>query len=85
MPLGCITLFRPRLTVNQRNYQALSAMAFTIILQGTWEVLLTATTQGLENGGLAGLVWSFVWTFFGLFFVVLSLAEMASMAPTSGQ
>lgn len=47
-------------------------------------MLLTATTQGLENGGLAGLIWSFVWTFFGFFFVVISLAEMASMAPTSG-
>ena len=38
-----------------------------------------ATTQGLTSGGLAGLSWSYVWTFFGLGFVMISLAEMASM------
>lgn len=68
----------------RRNFRTLSTIAFTIILQGTWEVLLTATTQGLVDGGLAGLFWSYVWTFLGFSFVVLSLAEMASMAPTSG-
>jgi len=36
------------------------------------------------HGGLAGLFWSVVWTSIGQFFVVLSLAEMASMAPTAG-
>lgn len=68
----------------RRNFRTLSTIAFTIILQGTWEVLLTATTQGMTNGGLAGLVWSYIWTFFGFIFVVLSLAEMASMCPTVG-
>lgn len=41
-------------------------------------------TQGLTNGGLAGLFWSYVWTFVGFTPIVASLAEMASMAPTSG-
>ncbi|KAF2141107.1 uncharacterized protein K452DRAFT_229389 [Aplosporella prunicola CBS 121167] len=68
----------------KRNYRPLSALAFTVILQGTWEVLLTATTQGLADGGVAGLLWSYVWTFFGTSFIVASLAEMSSMAPTSG-
>jgi hypothetical protein len=63
----------------KRNFRTLSTIAFTIILQGTWEVLLTATTSGMVNGGLAGLVWSYIWTFFGFTFVVFSLAEMASM------
>jgi hypothetical protein len=31
------------------------------------------------DGGLAGLFWSYIWTFIGFGFVVLSLAEMASM------
>ena len=35
--------------------------------------------QILVNGGLAGLFWSIVWTYFGFSFVVLSLAEMSSM------
>lgn len=40
---------------------------------------LRANTQGLVDGGLAGLFWAYIWNFFGFSFVVLSLAEMASM------
>ncbi|KAK0637101.1 GABA permease-like protein [Bombardia bombarda] len=68
----------------RRDYRPLSALAFTVILQGVWEVLLTATYQGLVDGGPAGLIWSFVWTWFGMSTVILSLAEMSSMAPTAG-
>lgn len=68
----------------RRNFRLLSTIAFTVILQGTWEVLLTATYQGLVDGGLAGLFWSYIWTFIGFSFVMASLAEMASMAPTAG-
>lgn len=45
---------------------------------------MTATTQGLTDGRLSGLIWSYVWMFVGFSFVMASLAEMASMAPTSG-
>ncbi|KAF2112669.1 amino acid permease 2 [Lophiotrema nucula] len=68
----------------RRNYRPLSALAFTIIIQGTWEVLMTATYQGLVDGGPAGLIWSYIWTFCGFSLVVASLAEMSSMAPTAG-
>lgn len=54
------------------------------MLQATWEVVLAATTQGLVNGGRAGLFWSFIWTWVLFIPVVLSLAEMSSIAPTSG-
>lgn len=57
---------------------------FTSMIQGTWEVVLLANTAGLVNGGLAGLFWGYIWTFIGFFSIVMSLAEMASMAPTSG-
>jgi len=40
--------------------------------------------NGLYDGGLAGMVWSFVWTTIGFVPIVASLAEMASMSPTSG-
>lgn len=40
---------------------------------------MIACTQGLINGGLAGLFWSYIWTFVGFTFVEMSLAEMASM------
>lgn len=51
---------------------------------GTWEILLTSNTPALLAGGSAGLFWSVCWAYCGQFFVVLSLAEMSSMAPTAG-
>lgn len=33
---------------------------------------------------MSGLFWSLCWAYTGQFFIVLSLAEMASMAPTAG-
>jgi hypothetical protein len=41
--------------------------------------LSSANTQGLVDGGIAGLFWSYVWTFIGFGIVMMSLAEMASM------
>lgn len=45
--------------------------------------LFSANTQGLIDGGLAGLFWSYVWTFVGFGLINLSLAEMASMLVIS--
>ncbi|PGH34788.1 hypothetical protein GX50_02347 [[Emmonsia] crescens] len=67
-----------------RSYRPLSALSFALILQATWEFMLISNTEGLVNGGLAGLFWSYIWTFIGFSFVIFSLAEMASMAPISG-
>ena len=68
----------------RRNFRTLSSIAFTTCNMGTWEILLTANTQGLIAGGSAGLFWSLVWVYIGQAFVILSLAEMASIAPTAG-
>ncbi|KAA6406935.1 MAG: amino acid transporter [Lasallia pustulata] len=68
----------------KRNFEFLSVLGFTCILMSTWETQLTASTFGLTNGGLAGLVWMYLITFAGFIAVVASMAEMASMAPTSG-
>ncbi|KAK5134732.1 hypothetical protein LTR08_006107 [Meristemomyces frigidus] len=68
----------------RRNFRIISTIGFTTCVMGTWEILLTANSQGLTAGGLAGLFWSLVWCYIGQFFVVMSLAEMASMAPTAG-
>lgn len=38
----------------------------------------------LTDGGTAGLVWGYIAIVIGFMFVYSSLAEMASMAPTSG-
>ena len=40
--------------------------------------------QMLVDGGTAGMFWSYIWVIIGQFFIVVSLAEMASMAPTAG-
>lgn len=40
---------------------------------GTWEILLTANTQGLINGGLPELIWSLVWAYIGQGFVIFSV------------
>ncbi|KAJ5801763.1 uncharacterized protein N7518_003831 [Penicillium psychrosexuale] len=68
----------------KRNFRPLAALSFSAVLQATWEFILISNTQGLENGGLAGVFWSYIWTFVGFGFIIISLAEMASMAPTSG-
>ncbi|CAI7598346.1 unnamed protein product [Penicillium crustosum] len=68
----------------KRNFRPLAALSFSAVLQATWEFILISNTQGLENGGLAGVFWSYMWTFVGFGFIIVSLAEMASMAPTSG-
>ena len=49
------------------------------ILMSTWETQLTASTLGLVNGGLAGLIWMYLITFAGFITVIASMAEMASM------
>nr|POF16285.1 hypothetical protein CFP56_23803 [Quercus suber] len=42
-------------------------------VMGTWEILLTANTQGLIDGGRPELFWSLVWAYFGQSFVILSV------------
>ena len=61
-----------------------TTIGFTTCVMGTWEILLTANTQGLIAGGLPGLFWSLCWAYTGQLFVILSLAEMSAMAPTAG-
>lgn len=67
-----------------RNFRLISLIAFTSCVMGIWEFMLTANTPGLIAGGLAGLFWSLLWAYTGQLFIVLSLAEMASLAPTAG-
>ncbi|KAH8807566.1 putative GABA permease [Xylogone sp. PMI_703] len=68
----------------RRNFRFLSILGFTCILMSTWEGQFTASTFGLINGGLAGLIWTYLGTFVCFLAVIASMAEMASMAPTSG-
>lgn len=67
-----------------RSFHIVTSVAFTSCVMGTWELLLTTSPPALVAGGTAGLFWSCIWGYFGQSFIVLSLAEMASMAPTAG-
>ena len=51
---------------------------------GTWETLLGTIAFGLGNGGPSGLIYTYIVIFIGFSLVYTSMAEMASMAPTSG-
>ena len=67
-----------------RNFRIFTSIAFTSCVMGTWEFLLATSQPALIAGGTAGLFWSMIWCYVGQAFIVLSLAEMASMAPTAG-
>ncbi|KAF7508236.1 hypothetical protein GJ744_009533 [Endocarpon pusillum] len=69
----------------RRNFGFISIVGFGSTLICTWEFILAASVTGsLTNGGTAGLVWGYTLVVIAFFLVYASLAEMASMAPTSG-
>ncbi|KAF4969966.1 hypothetical protein FZEAL_10132 [Fusarium zealandicum] len=67
-----------------RNFRFLSIFGFSMILMASWEFSLSVSTIGLVNGGTAGLIWMFFICWMGFLLVNTSMAEMASMAPTTG-
>ncbi|KAE8146687.1 amino acid/polyamine transporter I [Aspergillus avenaceus] len=73
-----------RAQVLRRNFRFISILGFGCTLISTWEVILTFLSAGLTDGGTAGLIWGFIIVSAGFTLVFASIAEMASMAPTSG-
>ncbi|KUJ12695.1 amino acid transporter-like protein [Mollisia scopiformis] len=68
----------------KRNFSLLSTLGFISIYMATWEYVLVSLSTGLTNGGFGGLFWVFIATVVCYSSIVASLAEMESMAPTSG-
>ncbi|MCJ1302732.1 hypothetical protein MMC08_005536 [Hypocenomyce scalaris] len=68
----------------RRNFRFISILGFACILISTWEILVTTLSIALVDGGTAGLIWGFIAVVIGFSMVYASVAEMASMAPTSG-
>lgn len=68
----------------QRRFRFFSIVGFVVVLGLTWEFSLTTLVFNLGNGGTAGAIWLVLVVCTGMFFVMLSMAELASMAPTSG-
>jgi hypothetical protein len=68
----------------KRKFGFWSALAFVSVYMGTWEFVLVSLSLGFSNGGFAGLFWIYIPTCMCFASITASLAEMASMAPTSG-
>ncbi|PYH32211.1 amino acid permease [Aspergillus neoniger CBS 115656] len=67
----------------ERNFGFLSMLGFTTTMMCTWEAVLTANPAAMTDGGPATLVYGFIFCWIGALLTAASLAEMASMAPTS--
>ncbi|KAJ5222250.1 uncharacterized protein N7469_008490 [Penicillium citrinum] len=68
----------------KRNFRFYSILGFTTTLMASWESILLTSTYGLTDGGRAGMVYVYIASFVGFFASVISMAEIASIAPTSG-
>ena len=68
----------------RRNFKSLSVFGLAITTMSTWMGLLFGNIFSLTNGGLAGTIWIYFVSWIFTFALAASLAEMASMAPTSG-
>ncbi|KAK5170950.1 uncharacterized protein LTR77_004094 [Saxophila tyrrhenica] len=68
----------------QRNFQFVSIAAFSVVAIAGWCYVPGTSTPALSNGGTGGIIVIFLINWVGLTFVVVSLAEMASIAPTAG-
>ncbi|KAL9003986.1 MAG: hypothetical protein Q9188_003171 [Gyalolechia gomerana] len=69
--------------VLQRSCGFMSMLSFSCTMLVTWEGLLIVFVQGLTNGGPAGLVYGYLLAWMGTLAVFTTMAELASMAPTS--
>ncbi|KAJ2984347.1 hypothetical protein NQ176_g3 [Zarea fungicola] len=68
----------------RRNFKSLTVLGFCAILMCSWESLLSTASLALTNGGSAGLIYTWLVAWAGFNAVYASMAEMASLAPTTG-
>ncbi|RYP14807.1 hypothetical protein DL765_006108 [Monosporascus sp. GIB2] len=68
----------------RRTFRFVSIFGMSMILTATWETILGTSTFGLIDGGTAGLIWTYLVCWVGFICTNMSIAEMGSMAPTSG-
>ncbi|KAF4547437.1 Amino acid permease-like protein 20 [Elsinoe fawcettii] len=68
----------------QRNFKHLTSFSFSMILVATWETVFGVAGLGLTNGGTAGFIYMYIVVWISFLCIYTSMAEMGSMAPTSG-
>ncbi|KAF2724292.1 amino acid transporter [Polychaeton citri CBS 116435] len=67
-----------------RAFNSVSILGLTCVIMATWQAILSTSTFSLINGGKGGSIWLYLATWFFTMLVTASMAEMQSMAPTSG-
>ncbi|GAB7366367.1 hypothetical protein MBLNU230_g8165t2 [Neophaeotheca triangularis] len=67
-----------------RHFPPMATFAFVAMATSVWEFGIFSVNQGLVNGGRPALIWMTVVHAIGFIPIVLSMAEMASIAPTMG-
>lgn len=68
----------------RRSFRFLSIFGYSLILGNGWVIALVSAIIPLTNGSSAGGIWMYLIVIIGMTFSTLSMAEMASMAPTAG-
>lgn len=67
-----------------RHFRPMATFSFNAMATCVWEFGIFSITQGITDGGRAGLIWMTAIHAIGFTPVILSMAEMASIAPTAG-
>lgn len=62
----------------------MATFSFVALATSVWECGIFSMNQGLIDGGRAGLIWTTLIHAVGFIPIVLSMAEMSSIAPTAG-
>src|SRR5271168_3359827 len=70
--------------VLKRRFGFWSIFGFAVCELITWETVLAIFSQGLNNGGPAGLVYGFLIAWLSTLSVYTVISELASMAPIAG-
>jgi choline transport protein len=70
--------------VLKRNFGFVSIFGFASTILIAWETTLITIQYGLNNGGPGGLVYQFIFIWFGVMLSFVIISELVSMAPVSG-
>ncbi|KAH8889175.1 amino acid transporter [Thozetella sp. PMI_491] len=67
-----------------RKFGFWSVLGIAVCTSGTWEGITAAVAQALYSGGSTALLYGYIAAALGAMLLVLSMAEMASIWPTTG-
>ncbi|KAI2643651.1 putative GABA permease [Xylaria nigripes] len=70
--------------VLSRRFGFMTSLGFSCTVLITWEGALFVFLSGLQNGGPSGIIYGYILIWAGMLSLMITLAELVSMAPTSG-